>query len=191
MPQRLRNDFLKTLQINVANYSVNISVLRNQGPSGQVKTASTFCKSIDLGEFANALISNSYEPYLSTQTKKIIVFSDESACKLAFGSARKVLNIFFRNICYNTFFKEALFENIDLRDSNSIFNQLELPIDKDVAINLLERQGKSKREWKGVKHLEADGNASYQEWATAYAKEINMPRIHLDLIFWKPTSEAQ
>jgi len=72
--------------------------------TGSVDKCRELCSSIDLDRFFTAL-QNNYIQYFNEQTESLCEFCKQE--ELKYGSARKVLNIFFRNIVTANLFKEV------------------------------------------------------------------------------------
>ena len=171
------SSFLIMLQRNIAFLSIDISVLRNQSGPGSVAKCREFCAKIDLNKFFTAL-KNNYAQYLNEQTDLLCDYCRQ--VKLEYGSARKVLNIFFRHICYSGFMQEKFLKDQKLYSITSVLAPLELPIDSRIAKSL------SKEKWISIKNLDKINHKKYQELALAKAQERGIARIHLDIKFWTP-----
>lgn len=170
--------FLKMLQRNIAFLSIDISVLRNQSGPGGVAKCREFCSKIDLKKFFTALDVD-YAKYLAKQTDLLCEFCKQE--ELKYGSARKVLNIFFRHICYNGFIQQEFLKDQELYSNTSILSPLELPIDSRIAKAL------SRKRWISIKGLNQDNHQEYQNLALAAAEQRGVARIHLDVELWTPT----
>ena len=93
------------------------------------------------------------------------------------GAARKALNIFLRDLLYNSYLA-PLYGLVPLR------LWLEVPLDKDVAKGLGEA-GVSLPRWLGIKHLSPAMSALYQSAASAVAAERGLARVDLDVFFYR------
>lgn len=170
--------FLSDLQKNIASLCIDISVLRNQSKAGTVRKCQIFCGEIDLNAFFKA-IRNDYAQYLNSQTSALM-----DRCKdedLKFGSARKVLNIFFRHVCYNGFFQAQYLQNEDSFSNHSILSVLEIPVDSRIATSL-----SSGDKWISIRNLCEQQHQKYQDLANENAKSLGVARIHLDIKYWTP-----
>ncbi|WP_143020865.1 hypothetical protein [Mucilaginibacter gossypii] len=156
---------------------IDISVLRNQSGAGTVAKCSEFCAQIDLDEFFKAL-KNNYALYLDEQTDLLIDYCRNE--DIQYGSARKVLNIFFRHICYNGFIQREFINEDDLYSNTSVLAPLELPIDSRTANSL------SQEKWTSIKGLDRAVHQQYQDLAFTEAQRRGVARIHLDVEFWTP-----
>ncbi len=98
-----QDKFLENVRERLAEISVSGSALRNQGGSGVVLTAREFLKKIDLKEFKRRLIDEqSFPQFLDDQTVKLHeAFRRKNIGN--WGTARKALNLFFREVVYNKF----------------------------------------------------------------------------------------
>lgn len=169
--------FLEMLQRNIAFLSIDISVLRNQSGSGSVGKCREFCSKINLEKFFTVL-EGDYAKYLDAQTDLLCEFCVQEDLK--YSSARKVLNIFFRHICYNGFIQQKFLKDRELYSNTSILSPLELPIDSRIAKSL------SGERWISVKGLDKESHQQYQNLALTIAEQRGIARIHLDIEFWTP-----
>jgi N-glycosylase/DNA lyase len=64
---------------------------------------------------------------------------------------------------------------------------LEVPIDSHVVEGLRkEREYKGRKiQFKGVKYVDKSTNRAFQSVATEVAKRKAIPRVHLDLLYWR------
>jgi hypothetical protein len=97
------------------------------------------------------------------------------------GSARKYLNIFLRDVAYNKYLYRAY-------KLSAIGPWLEVPLDSHVAGGLREEQGGAVLpRWTTVIGLDATTSATYQKFAFQVAKSKGFDRVHLDLLYWRRT----
>lgn len=169
---------IKLIQKREANISIGPSTLRGQGPAGTIKGAREFLSQLDLKEFEEIFSEEQFDKRLGENTKKLMGQFPEGA-KKNFGAARKALNIFLEHAFYNRF----LSEKYNLHKLESF---LELPLDNNNAKILRKRAGKNKLpRFRGIKYLESETHEKYQEYAKKLAKSEGIPRIYLDLKFWR------
>jgi hypothetical protein len=63
---------------------------------------------------------------------------------------------------------------------------LETPLDSYATKKLREIAGRGKLpRWEGIIKLKPEASYKYQEYASMYAKEVNIPRACLDTILWR------
>ena len=174
----INKDFIRLIQVQVAELAIGASTLRNQGGSGLIASARAFFKSIDLAGLGS-LTSEGFSNFLDKATDDLKNQFPEGARN--WGAARKAINLFLRDAFYNRY----LFDHYKLAPIEQF---LEVPLDRDVATNLCAlatQYGKSLPKWESIKMLDSDDSCMYQEVASKYAKEKNLARVHLDLLFWR------
>ncbi len=77
--------------------SISTSAFRNQGKSGLIHhTQEYLYKGINLNDFARSLKNKNFDSYLDRQTFLLAKSARKYKCK--WGTARKGLNIFFRDV---------------------------------------------------------------------------------------------
>ena len=168
----------------IANTAIGISALRNQYPKEDkaVDKCREYVKErIQPIDFFQALEGDAFEKYLDQHTAAI-----KAKTKLKFGSARKVLNIFLRNLAYNANLQRQYLKNhTDFISNHSVLNKLEVPVDSYVAKGLLVAMKLPKNRWNGVKNLkDPKEHQDYQEYASIIATDRGVARPHLDLEFY-------
>jgi hypothetical protein len=173
----LRAKFLDTLRLRLAEIAIGPAALRNQGAPGVIAAARSFLKGLDLRSFVvpeeSGFLTNLDGATLSLQQRL-------PEGTRHWGGARKALNLFLRDALYCT----DLAAQFGLQASR---NWLEVPLDSYVARGLRgypHLSGKLPR-WIGIKHLTPATNAEYQAAATAVAREEDVARVDLDVIFWR------
>lgn len=98
------------------------------------------------------------------------------------GTARKALNIFLRDVLYNTYLSREL----HFRQAEP---WLELPLDSFTARALRrEVAGADLPRWPGVARLDRRTSAHYQHAADDVARERKIERVHLDIFWWRETA---
>gem|GEM_PF-2289817 len=107
--------------------------MRNQGPKYMVRQARLFTSAINLTEMANFWNQKRYVSYLDDLTIKLMAFFPKGA-RRNFGAARKALNLFFRDILYNS----RLVQHYELNTSIHYLSQLEIPLDNQTAKKIIE-----------------------------------------------------
>jgi hypothetical protein len=90
-----RRDFVDLLQKRVAGIAINSSSLRRQGPAGTIPAARAFCAKLDLRRAPAS--ENSFREWLDDKTQQLMIQLPVRA-QGNWGAARKVLNIFLRDV---------------------------------------------------------------------------------------------
>jgi hypothetical protein len=95
------------------------------------------------------------------------------------GTARKALNIFLRDVLYNTYLaREFRFGHLE--------HWLELPLDSYTVGHLkLQIPCGTLPRWPGVAAVDATTYAEFQAAASRVAQEWQIARIHLDVFWWR------
>jgi len=178
-----REIFIKKLKRRIAQISVGPSALRNQGAKGIIDICRYYFEnSIELSEFRTHLESGSYKSYLDSNTT-VLLNKFPVDCK-SWGAARKGLNLFFREVVYNTYLANHLQIPVNFENNGKLLSQLEVPLDKDVATGLRSKFPDLPK-WKSIRSLTAEESEVFQRNAKVYARELKVPRVHLDLEFWR------
>lgn len=178
-----KNDFIKLSQRRIALTCIGPSAIRNQGASGLIQTSRAFFEeNINLLEFRKVFITKHCESYLDDLTDKLNMrFPSEGK---SWGAARKGLNLFFRDAVCNTYLADFLNLPTDFEENLKALQRLEIPLDRDVA-TALNSEYPDLPKWKTIKSLVKSTNKLYQDMALVYADNKGIPRVHLDLIFWR------
>jgi hypothetical protein len=95
------------------------------------------------------------------------------------GTARKALNIFLRDVLYNTYLARELgFRRVE--------RWLELPLDS-YTVKALRGQASAwlLPRWPGVANVDRDDYALYQAAAARVGRERGLARVHLDVFWWR------
>ena len=158
--------------------AIGRSTLRNQGAPGMVDHARTHLREVDLNIFSTEDI-NSYFCKLNSQTESL-ANSFPANGSGNWGAARKSLNIFLRDVVYN----KHLCEHFKL---SHIEKWLEVPLDSHVYQGLRNdaKQNGVFPRWPGLCHLKSEGSAALQDIASQVAKTLGVPRVHLDVRYWR------
>lgn len=182
-PKKRTRLLINKLQRRIAQISVGASALRNQGAKGIIGICREYFEnSINLKEFRKVLESKEYKSYLDKHTDKLVSKFPEGG--KSWGAARKGLNLFFRDVVYNFYLANYLEISADEEENKKVLKNLEVPLDKDVATGLIEKYPDLPK-WKSIRKLTKNESEIYQKIAFKYAEELNIPRIHLDLEFWR------
>ena len=184
--------FIKKIKNRIAQTAVVNSTIRNMHSAPALAPIRIKLNNLDIEKLIkNIYIKDNYTLYLDELThdfKKNIPFKNDG-----WGPSRKCLNLFIRDLFYNSFIREYynLPSNFDLY--NAFLRPLELPLDSYVAKNIIAYNLKDNSKkinlprWNSVISLKQIDSKAYQNKAIEIAKLENCIPIHLDLIFWKPS----
>jgi hypothetical protein len=177
---------IKLLQKRCAGLAASASALRSAGASGVVEKARAFLERMDLNGF-ELTNGKTFPARLDDVSKRMVRKFPKNARK-NWGAARKVLNIFLRDVLYS----RELCSHFKFRKIEKL---LEVPLDGHVAIGLRKDAKKKKKlklpelPWLGIKKLKSELNTRYQEAAKKIAPTYNFQaRVHLDLVYWRRKS---
>lgn len=169
------DQFYADMQRYIAVTTVGPSALRKQGAKGVIKAAQQHLAVANLQIFKQK-DELAFLRMLDIETEKLKLALPEGAQN--WGAARKALNLFLRDICYNRFLCER-------HDLASIEEWLELPLDRLVATSLIDKDIADKLpQWPGLKWLKKNISEEFQSFAKQYALEQGVSRIHLDMRLW-------
>ena len=154
------------------------SALRNQGAKGVIDKARQFLKGLDLYEFANCTTEDQFSTVLNEKTKALQKSFPRGA-KKNWGAARKVLNLFLRDILYNQYLSRHFgFRRLEI--------WLEVPLDSFAAKGIWsDYKPQTLPRWKSIKSLTYEDSQDYQKAAAAIASSCGFARVHLDILYWR------
>ncbi len=164
--------FLRAVQARSARVAVGASAIRGQG-KGVAAVARVYFADLPLRQFAT-VSRPSFARRLDSATNRLRGKFPKGTG--SWGLARKLLNIFLREVLYTTY----LSRRYGLRKAERL---LELPLDSITGKQLRSHYPQLPR-WPGVKHLKPELNAQYQEAARLHGAAIGVERVHLDAIWW-------
>lgn len=173
---RIRPDaFLQKIQEYVAITAIGASTLRNQGAPGVVENARRFLADMNLECFVD-LDKSQFKARLDHETENLLKVLPVSG--RPWGTARKALNLFLREVLYNRYLCERFsFQHLE--------SWLEIPLDSAVARGLKKKTGKGALPiWPGLKHLTKDQSDEFQSFAQRLADQMGIARVHLDAYLW-------
>jgi hypothetical protein len=181
-------EFYIRLQRRIAQTAVGASAIRNQGKKGDVGLIKScrdyFENELNIEEFFNLLTSETlFKEFLDRHTSTLTNRFPETA--KSWGAARKGLNLFLRDLTYNKYIADKYNLPKEFNENNEKLKNLEVPLDKDVALGLHAQFTGQLPKWAGIKHLQPKENEIYQEKAKELANGRSIARIHLDLEFWR------
>lgn len=156
---------------HIAKSVIGPSTARKLIPAGTIQSVRDFLRDLDIRKFTKR---GEFSASLDRATRALA-----AKVPAQWGSARKFLNLYLREISYNVFLREKYhLERIE--------QLLELPLDSNVAEGLQkEKEGVLLPRWRGVIHLTPDTSAQYQSVAAAVAARMRTCRVHLDLLYWR------
>jgi hypothetical protein len=166
------------LQNRISELAVNSSAMRNQGAKGIIKICRDFFKDLDLHKF----VVDSEQKFISQLNLK----TNSLVKKLPlgaqnWGTARKALNLFLRDVLYNYYLRNYY-------KFNKIEKYLEVPLDSFVSTGIKQNSVNPELpKWPGIIHLKPDDSMIFQNRAKEIAKKENVSRVHLDLKYWRNT----
>jgi hypothetical protein len=175
-------------QRRIVNMSISTSAFRSQGKPLTIKSTRELLYKLDLNNFKKSLENETYIDYLDAQTAFLLEkLADKYQVK--WGTIRKGLNLFFRDVFYSAFMNREL----GLKDS--YFGQLEVPLDSYTGIGILEDANKiapTKLKWTTIKELTPEKSKQIQDFAKVVANKIYQLdcAADLDLIYWKREQAA-
>jgi len=167
--------FYRDMQRYIAVTTIGPSTLRNQGASGVIEAAQEHLAAVEVSAFS-APNEDDFLATLSAQTERLRAALPLGAQN--WGAARKALNLFLRDICYNRF----LCERHALAQSEE---WMEIPLDGLVARALKRRAGRGNLpRWPGLNQLTPGVSGSFQVFAREFAASKGISRVHLDMRLW-------
>jgi hypothetical protein len=144
---------------------------KNKGYLGNIRK---FLKKIDLADIGKKDPAQ-FPQVLDDVTEKLRQHMPRYAPY--WGTARKCLNLFFRDALYNFYIrKEYGLEKFE--------KYMEIPLDSFVGKELRE-EDKGLPRWDAVIRLRPEVSARFQEVATKIAKREGTERVHLDVVYWR------
>jgi hypothetical protein len=181
-------EFFIRLQRRIAQTAVGASAIRNQGKKGDIGLIKScrdyFENELNIEEFFTLLSSETlFKGFLDRHTTALTDKFPETA--KSWGAARKGLNLFLRDLTYNKYIADRYNLPTEFIENNEKLKNLEVPLDKDVAMGLHAHFTTQLPKWTGIKHLQPKDSEIYQEKAKELANERSIARIHLDLEFWR------
>jgi hypothetical protein len=175
----MNKEIIRLLAKQRASSGVGSSTLRGH-PNGIIPAAREALNEIEIENYSRVNTEKAFLNLLERDTQKIMTAFPKKA-KDDWGAARKVLNIFLRDLCYYKYTcRHYKLERIE--------KWLEVPLDSYVAKGLRHFNG-SLRRWPGIKGLQRKVSDEYQEAAARLAKVKRINKVDLDIIFWRNNGE--
>jgi hypothetical protein len=176
------NLFYRDRQKHIAISVIGPSALRNQGSYGVIKAAQNHLSDIDLHAF-RANDETTFLHILDGQTE--ILRSALPRGARNWGAARKALNLFLRDICYDRFLSEKY-------RLASAEQWMEIPLDSLTAASLKRKGAKGQLpQWPGLKRLTPAVSSRFQTFAKRLASSQGISRVHLDMRLWAEERERK
>jgi N-glycosylase/DNA lyase len=164
-----KKKLIKFLQKYEAIIAISPSAMRNQG-KGILKKVQKYCANIELSQYKFLNERTLFIKQLEKETTKLMKTG------LPWGVARKVLNLFLRNVTYNAHLRKFY-------KLQSIESFLEIPLDSIIAKELKKRN-KKLPEWSSLRSLTHDEGDLFQNSADRIALQKGIYRVHLDVFLW-------
>jgi hypothetical protein len=167
--------FYADVQRYIAATTIGPSALRNQGGPGVIERAQLFLSALDIRTLA-VKDEESFLDVLDTATaelqQRLPVHCNH------WGAARKAINLFLRDICYNRFLSHKY--------SLAVLEPwIEIPLDSLVAFALKRHVGRGGLpSWPGLKGLTPPVSLRFQRVAKDWADTEGISRAHLDMRIW-------
>lgn len=174
--RRNRREIIRLHHDRLAGLAASSSALRNQGAAGVVRAARAVLRKFNLRRLSQ-LKAQQFSRRLDRETEALRSRLPRNARN--WGTARKVLNIFLRDVLYHNYLcRQYRFDRFE--------SCLEVPLDADVAHGLHgEPEGRTLPKWQGIKHLDSRTSAQYQAVAREVARRRGVAAVHLDLVYWR------
>lgn len=172
MQPAIRDDkqFLRDLQEFLARYATLGGTFRGC-PAGTTQVVREYLAEIPLARFVDAG-EDGFVDVLDSMTKEL----QKAMPGQEWGFARKALNVFLRDCCYNRF-------TYDRYRLGAIEPLLEVPLDNIVAVAIIRKETVS-AQWDSIGRLDPATSESMQAAAGRIAKNEGILRVHLDTAFW-------
>jgi hypothetical protein len=173
----MTEQYIKWLHYRIAGLAIGRSTLRNQGAPGVIAGARRFLRTVKLEKFCVGT-SNDFKKVLDNQTEELRKQLPRGTQN--WGTARKELNIFLRDILYNRHLcKHYRISHIE--------KWLEVPLDSYVVKGLTKDNPRTDRlpRWSSIKRLTPETSEAYQKVAQIVAKKEGVVPVHLDIKYWR------
>lgn len=174
----LSQECLRILRYRLAHTAIGPSTARKMGPSGTIDRVRSFLQQVALEDFV-AKDASTFREHLDRQTAVL-----QERAGVAWGAARKFLNIFLRDALYNRW----IYAEFGL---GKIEHWLELPLDSHTAKGLRQATddhpeiAQQLPRWPGVVNLTPEQSNQYQRLASDVAALKQLARVHLDILYWR------
>ena len=141
-----------------------------------VKAARTFLEHLDVHAFSSGPEAK-FKKVLDHATQELQNYFPKEAPN--WGAARKVMNIYLRDVLYNSFLSRHYgFQRTE--------RWLEVPLDSLVAKGLIgDFKPQLLPKWRTIKNLTPADHSAFQAAARVIARRRGVARVHLDLYYWR------
>jgi hypothetical protein len=184
MPRRmvkLDDGFALLLKRRIAEGAVGPSALRNQGNRNVIARARAFLAEMDLTRLV-VRTEPEFRAGLDRYTEQLRKGFPPRAKN--WGAARKALNLFLRDVLYNTYLSEHL-------GFASVEPWLEVPLDSYVVRGLASSYLRPLPKCRGIKHVTRQESAEFQKAARQVALANGVAPVHLDVYFWRDVGKPR
>lgn len=174
----MSQEYLRVLRCRLAHTAIGPSTARKMGPAGTIAKARTFLQQIPLNDF----VVNDEGVFRAQLDGNTLEMTRRTG--VAWGAARKFLNIFLRDALYNRWICTAF-------GLGEIEKWLELPLDSHTARGLRQAMKEHPEiaqqlpRWPGVVNLTPELSNQYQRLASDVAAGKQFARVHLDILYWR------
>ena len=166
--------FIPTVQHKVAVTAIGPSALRMQG-KGVLRASQEFLASLALARVPKSAETR-FRDWLDRQTE--VLLDGLPINGRPWGAARKAINLFLRDVLYNQYLNRRY-------RFGEVENWLEVSLDSAVAQGLRSEAGRGVLpRWPGLRHLEPHVSDEFQLFASDYAHQLGIERVHLDMYLW-------
>lgn len=162
----------------LAHTAIGPLTARKMGPSGTIDRVRSFLQQAALEDFV-AEDASTFRKHLDRQTAAL-----KDCAGVAWGAARKFLNIFLRDALYNRWMCAEF-------GLGKVEHWLELPLDSHTAKGLRQatedhsEMAQQLPRWPGVVNLTPELSNQYQRLASDVAALKQLARVHLDILYWR------
>jgi hypothetical protein len=168
-------ELVKLFQARVAEGAIGPSAMRNQGNTGVVRRARQYLAVMNLSDFSSfteSLFQRALDKHTEQLRRRL------PARARHWGTARKALNLFLRDVLYHRYLsKHYKFQRVE--------RWLELPLDRFVAEGIMTSTIGALPRWRGIVHVAPEESAIYQRAARRIARASGIAPIHLDVYWWR------
>jgi hypothetical protein len=167
-------EMLRAIQQRSARAAIGSSAMRGAGSKGVVEAGREFLSRLNLAPFGTS-DSRRFAAHLDRTTDRLQGHLPRSARH--WGLARKGLNIFLRDCLYTAYLRKHYRLNVAERF-------FEVPLDSICGDRLYDAAKDQLPKWPGVRKLDPETSARYQEVASSVARKRGAARVHLDALWW-------
>lgn len=163
-----------------ARGAVAPSTVRGLRTKGVVEDARRALREVDIRPLATANTKR-FALALDTATERVRKGLPRGAQH--WGVARKVLNIFLRDVLYTRY----LCDEFSMQRAEWL---LEVPLDSITAKHIKQSAGRGRLPaWPGVKNVTPELSRRFQKAAAVEAADRGFARVHLDALWWSASRD--